>query len=368
MFGAHLYVLISTGYDMKILVVALDWGLGHASRCIPVIEALEKAGVKVVLGTSGRAAALWRQSFPQLLLIELPAYGIRYPFRNMYLNIFLQLPRIVLVAFAEHIKLRRLVKQMNIDAIVSDNRFGCFHTHVPSIFISHQIHIQLPHGWIAWIVNKIHRVIIGCYDECWVPDFADSAISLSGALSHPAKLQNIRYIGPLSRLQAAVVNVKYDIVALLSGPEPQRSIFEAQILEQAGNLPGKTLVVQGKTEENQQRQHLANVDIISHLTAGPLAEAICAARLIICRSGYSSLMDLAQLNKVALLIPTPGQTEQAYLADYWQQKGWALVQQQDALDIRAALEAADTLHPAFEAPAANLLQEATLCLIKASTK
>lgn len=328
---------------MRILVAALDWGLGHAARCITLIEAFEKDGKEVVLGAAGRAAALWKATFPHLPQVSLPAYNIRYPFANMYANMLLQGPRISAVALAEHLMLRQLVAQWKFDAIISDNRFGCFHPDVRSIYITHQIHIPLAQSWAKKRINTAHHALIRRYDECWIPDMPDEADSIAGQLSHPAPAGHSRYIGPLSRLKPGIADINYQTVVLLSGPEPQRTFLEAQVCRQAALLPGKMLIVQGKPENTTPLKSMPRFDIVPHLPAGLLAGAIAGAQLLVARSGYSTLMDFASMGKPALLIPTPGQPEQQYLADYWQQKGWANVQQQAVLDFSTALAQAVSL-------------------------
>lgn len=359
------FLIINKPKTLRTLVAALDWGLGHAARCVPIIEALEKEGREVILGTAGRAAALWKTEFSHLRQVELPAYSIRYPYASMYANMLLQGPRISGVALAEHLLLRRLVARLKIEAIISDNRFGCFHPGVCSIYLTHQIHIPLANAWAGALVNAIHHGVMSCYDECWIPDWPDEAGSIAGKLAHPGPAKGlVRYIGPLSRLHPPAASDSYQVVALLSGPEPQRSIFEALICQQAGLLQVNMLVVQGKPEQAPVVQSMPGYDIVPHLPAPQLAGVIAGAQLLIARSGYSTLMDFARLGKPALLVPTPGQPEQIYLAEYWQQKGWACVQQQHTLNIEKAFDAVRQLGAPMLPGHQVLLQEAVRNLNK----
>jgi len=177
------------------------------------------------------------------------------------------------------------------------------------------------------------------FDECWVPD-AEGADNLSGALSQNEQLKKVKFIGILSRMKPRHLPQKYDCLALLSGPEPQRTFLEMKIVEQAKKLPLQFLIVQGKTEQTRHFFIAKNIEVYSYLTSKELNGTLLASEIVICRSGYSSLMDLVTLKKKAILIPTPGQTEQAYLAKRFFAQGLFWVQSQENLNLKEALEKA----------------------------
>ncbi len=329
----------------KILVAALDWGLGHAARCIPVVRALQQQGVVVWLASSGRALALLRSEFPDLPYLELPAYDIRYHKASMVRSIAGQLFKINRAILKEHFMLRRFVRRHDIDAVISDCRFGCFTRRATCIFITHQLHIRTPNPWLSAAVNAFNRWAIRRYDGLWIPDYSEGVNTLAGALSHPV-LPGGRYIGLLSRMQRLEVQERYEVVAVLSGPEPQRSLLEKIILEQAKQMDIRLLLVQGKPELLQQERTLtegdAAITTIPALGAAVLNGVLSSAGVIIARSGYSTMMDLARIGKPAILIPTPGQTEQEYLAEYWSDKGVFSVWEQAHFDFKKALLEAKT--------------------------
>lgn len=320
----------------RILVAALDWGLGHASRCIPIIDELRRQGAEVFLAASGAAAGLWKLTYPDLPLFALPAYGIRYRWANMYLNMLANAPQMAWAVVAEHIRLRRLVRQYNIDIVISDNRLGCFHPGIRSIYMTHQLHIQAPEPVGRWLINAFHRVVIRQYDECWVPDAAGED-NLAGALSHPPVHPATTYIGHLSRLVRPAIPLAFDIVAVLSGPEPQRSRLEAEILRQLADIAVPSLLIRGAPHARALREVPGHIEVWNFASGEQIAAALAGARLIVCRSGYSTLMDLAAMGRPALLIPTPGQTEQVYLAGYYKNKNFGVVQQQGRLQLDRAL-------------------------------
>lgn len=325
--------------DLKrILVAPLNWGLGHVARCIPLITALERMGAEVLLASDGVALHLLRAEFPHLPAFELPSYYIRYDSSNMVLNIGRQLPRILYAVRSEQWATERLVREHGIEGIISDNRFGCFSSQARSVVISHQIHLRVPNRPLQWAANQVLRRVLRKFEMIWVPDVA-TVPNLSGALSHPPLPDHeVRYIGPLSRLHPYDREPEYDVAVVLSGPEPQRSILEARLLEQAMLLPQKFIFIQGKAQAKQHHYVAENVEVVSYLTSGELKEVLAAAEMVVCRSGYSSVMDLAAIGKKALLIPTPGQTEQEYLADFLAEKNLFVAQSQDKIDLETGLK------------------------------
>ncbi len=321
----------------RILVAPLNWGLGHVTRCMPIIDECIRQGAEVWLASDGRAYHLLKKEYPQLPLLQLPAYNIRYGNSSMVVNMALQMPKILWVMRQEQQVLQKYIKKHQIDAVISDNRFGCFSASVPCVFLSHQIHLKIPALMgLGTFAKWNNRRLIQRYYECWVPDFEDEP-NLSGSLSHGKKLANMRFIGPLSRMKPSPANKKYDVIAVLSGPEPQRSYFEDIILKQAQQLPHSFLVVKGKTDSETQTKN-NNIEIVSYMIGHELNKAILSSDIILCRSGYSTLMDLAILGKKnVILVPTPGQTEQEYLAKTFSDKKIFLVENQNTLNLERAL-------------------------------
>lgn len=324
----------------RILIAPLNWGLGHATRCMPIINTLSQLGAEVVIASDGRAAHLLQKEYPHLTHLQLPAYNIRYWSSNMFLNIAPQLPKIQWAMLKEYFKTQKIIKAYNIDAIISDNRFGCFSPKIPSIFLTHQLNIKIPNPLVERLVKWINHFYIKRFDACWIPDIADSK-NLGGSLSHGDFSFPITYLGVLSRMSFFNIDKKYDIAAVLSGPEPQRTILEKKLITQLAQLPYRSILVKGKTNEQENIKYNEHLDIQSFMTANELNDTLLASDLVISRAGYSTIMDLAQLGKKALLIPTPGQTEQEYLAQYFKQSGIFYTQSQEALyletDIPQAL-------------------------------
>ena len=311
----------------RILISPLDWGLGHASRIIPIIDRYIEQGDNVIIAGSGMSLNLLQKQFPSLKSIEIPSFKMKYSAGNSQVwAVAKAFPRLIYYSIKEHKALKRIVKEENIDFIISDNRFGIFHKTVPSAYITHQLLIKLPKGW-AWLepfVAFMHRCIINRFTECWVPDFEDMSNSLAGELSHPNKKpRNVRYIGVLSRFQLGVrseeLGVRNLVLAILSGAEPQRTMLEKELLTSLQDDPHENIIlIQGKVEAEQKVSKVGKVTVYNYMNTEELQEYILKADKIICRSGYSSIMDLHALGKLknATLIPTPGQTEQEYLAEY----------------------------------------------------
>lgn len=255
----------------------------------------------------------------------------------MVWNIGRQLPRIFWAVRSEHREMRRLVAAHGIQGILSDNRYGCFAPGANSVMLSHQLQLRIPGFGLAWTANRILQLALAKFDAIWVPDVAE-APGLSGELSHGAALpDDIRYIGILTRMQDYDREPEYDVAVVLSGPEPQRSILEERLLEQAIYMPHKFIFVQGQTQSKKHYYAADNVEVVSFLTTRELNDVLMASKVMVSRSGYSSVMDLAGLSKKAILIPTPGQTEQEYLADFLAAQNLFVVQRQDDLDLDAGI-------------------------------
>ncbi|MEM8526662.1 MAG: glycosyltransferase [Bacteroidota bacterium] len=323
------------------LITPLNWGLGHATRCIPLIQEFLQKGHQVILASDGRALKLLKIEFPNLKTLELPSYNIFYPQEHFLLRMLLQFPKVIYAIIAEHLAIRKIVRQHGINEILSDNRFGCFHLKCQNIFMTHQINIIIPNHFLQNIIRWINKTWINTFfDQCWIPDVEGSP-NLSGKLSHNIPMRNVPvYIGTLSRMKKLEIVEKYDWVAILSGPEPQRTYLEKKIIKQAkkSRKSYKALIIGGKSEQQQQYEITENIQYISFLSTEALNEAMCAAKVIICRSGYSTIMDLIKTQNSAILIPTPKQTEQEYLAQHFLAQGIFFSQTQEEFDLEYALE------------------------------
>lgn len=310
----------------KVLVCPLNWGIGHASRIIPVIHELIKYNYHIYIAADGFALQLLKQEFPQLRFIKFPSFTITYgKGKSMILPMILQIPGIIIGIMKEHNVLKRLVATYSPDLIISDNRFGLWSRKVYSVYITHQINILLP-GWTCLFkpfINMINRFIISKYNQCWIPDFENDKHNLTGKLSHKVNLpQNAIFIGPLSRFNKYYEKINpagkyiYDLLLIVSGPEPQRTMLEDLLTEEIIKSGYRALIIQGRPGEKQINIITGNITRVSHLSASEFLNVICHSRYIICRSGYSNIMDLVSLGRTAILIPTPGQSEQEYLAGY----------------------------------------------------
>ena len=309
-----------------VLVAAANWGIGHATRMIPLVQRLIHHGLSVHLASSGDALLVLRNAFPGFPFLALPDYRIRYPFPDMLANLLAGSGPLLQAIAREHVLLARYRIDNGVTALVSDARFGCFSRKVPSIYVTHQLMVRYPKSFaIERLARAIHLNFMRPFSAIWVPDWPGED-NLAGTLSAvPGYLQNrTRYIGPLSRMaQRPPAPILWDILAVLSGPEPQRSRLESILKPMLGSYPGRCLLIRGLWTSQRERSREGNLTVVNWLEAEDLAEAIGSAARVVCRPGYSTLMDLAALGKPALLIPTPGQTEQEYLAVRWGDK-WGL--------------------------------------------
>jgi len=304
--------------NKTIFISPIDWGLGHASRCVPLIHELKKNN-RVILGVTELNAFLFDQYFPELEKVTLPSYAISYSkILPLWFKLLLQWPKINKVIKQENDQLHEIVNTYSIDLVISDNRFGLFSKSIESIFITHQLQLKTP--LFSIFANKLNKKHIHCFNEVWVPDFEDVKARLAGDLSRSEGIKlPVKYIGPQSALTISTTHKlqnKFDYLILLSGVEPQRTILEKICLRVFKHSHKKIVLVRGSniTAKNSSQ----NISVIDFVAGDELKDLILHAETVICRSGYSTLMDLCLLNKKQIiLIPTPGQTEQEYLANYW---------------------------------------------------
>lgn len=304
-----------------ILVAPLNWGLGHATRCVPVIRRLLTMDGRVIIAAEGHAKTILQSHFPNLLFIELPTTPIRYPRKgNMTAAMLRQLPSLLNTIRREHRAVQSLISQQNITHIISDNRYGVYSRKVKSVLICHHVNLDLP-SVPPTLLNYLHRSLIHHFDELWIPDFP-VAEKLSGALSNHSLITiPVKYTGVLSRFThpAKVVEKKFDIIALLSGPEPQRTLFEEKVQHYMKGYGNRAMLVRG-IPGKEETVNTNGIIIRSSISDEELTELLHPDTLLVARSGYSTLMDMVALNhSKCLLIPTPGQTEQEYLAGYHRQ-------------------------------------------------
>ncbi|HRN72122.1 MAG TPA: glycosyltransferase [Ginsengibacter sp.] len=330
----------SESRNITVLIAPLDWGLGHATRCIPIIKELYKYTSHIIIAASGLSKHLLQTEFPNAEFISLKGYNLTYP-RNGRLfifKIFTQIPKIIIRKYQEQKQIRKLVKARKIDLIISDNRPGIFHKSIYAVYITHQITVKTGNTLLDSVASGIHQTVIKKFNECWVPDA--EIHGLSGTLSHTSA-RNIcqKFIGPLSRMHFIQVPKVYDYCIILSGPEPQRTILEEKIISQLNDIKNKKKVLLVRGLPGDTKPLIVNSTIIveNHLSATKLNEALCASDIVISRCGYSTIMDLAKLRVPAILIPTPGQAEQEYLGSYLTDKKYFLIRNQSTFSLSEAI-------------------------------
>jgi len=336
------------GMRKTVLITPLNWGLGHATRMVPVIEHLVQRNARVLVAADKRPLEFLKLRFPHIEFIRFPGYEPRYPNNSMIaIHIALSLPLMWQHSRKAHRLLQEIVAEYKVDIVISDNRFECYSAHTYNVFISHQLQIQTK-GWqhiFKPFINKLNYSYIKRYDELWIPDVKDAEKNLSGKLSHVSKfpVSNYHFIGPLSRFESNYGKIQHDnidLLVILSGPEPQRSILADLITKQVYKSQLKTTIIQGKPEENKTTRE-ENITFISHADDTHMAMLIQSAEMIISRPGYTTIMDLCMFGKKAIFIPTPGQTEQAYLAKKMTLEGYCFYENQQSFDLERSYSAAE---------------------------
>jgi uncharacterized protein (TIGR00661 family) len=336
---------------LRFLVCPLDWGLGHAARCIPVIHELIRQNADVYIAGSGSSLQLLEMEFPQLVFKKLDNYEIKYQKKGFSAwRFLLAFPTMFNSLKREHRIVKQLASENKIDVIISDNRYGAYSDKVYSILITHQVYIKsFPLlRFTEPVIHYITKKLISNFDACWVPDDYNTD-NLSGELScKETNSHNIIYTGILSRFKKSVNEnfAVFEILVVLSGPEPQRTILEKIIIEQLSNYKS-VLIVRGITNAPEKKS-VGGITTVNNISTEELNFHLLHSSYIICRSGYSSLMDLAATGRSAIIIPTPGQPEQEYLAKYNHSRMRHFSVGQKDFKIEKALQAYNNLKPVLK--------------------
>ena len=314
----------------KIIVAPLNWGLGHASRCVSIIRFLLKNNFTPIIASDGSALFFLQKEFPDLEFLELPSYHISYS-KNLKWSLFLQIPKVLKAVKKERTVITDFIQKNDVVGIISDNRFGVRSSKTPSIYITHQINVSS--GISTFLTSRIHQKIIAKFDECWIPD--TEKCEFSGKLSFFKNNKiKARYIGVLSRFKMEIFPIVHDVLIILSGIESQRNQLENRLKGEFKNYKGNVILVQGKIEVQQKKSIENNITIYNFLLSEELEKFINQSEIIVCRSGYSSIMDLAVLQKKVFFIPTKNQAEQEYLAEFLNKKKYSPFSSEEKFSIK----------------------------------
>jgi len=333
-YNLHALSMHFTAEDI-VIVAPLYWGLGHATRDIPIIYWLKANCKKVIIASDGAALDLLKREFPDLKIEQLPSYNIRYRFKNIIVNILIGWYSILKAVITENNVARSLTNKYNASIILSDNRLGFYNPQIKSLYMTHQINILHNRPWISWLGTRLHQAFIKKFNHVLIPDYGDIR-ALCPKLSS-GQIKNANWIGPISRIKKLHLQVDNDIVIILSGPEPQRTILEDLLLKQIAQLQTYSIVfVRGSDKSMLYNcDNLKNVSFYNVATGKVIENLLNRSRLLIARSGYTTIMDIHHLDIKAIWIPTPGQTEQEYLAQvHSAQKNYLSIRQDYINDLK----------------------------------
>lgn len=299
---------------MKILISPLPWGYGHALRLIPIIFAVKK-NHSVIVATNSELKKIILKNIPDIEVIEVPSVKIFYASNGFlfYISMFLNAFKILILFFKNRLWLKNFLKKNSIDLIISDNNYGFYSKKIRSILIVHHINIILKPPFLNTFVNCVNKFFINKFDEILIPD--DPFLRFTQHLSNPDTLKiPFSYIGICSQFQ--ILNNKnyyltqYEVACILSGPEPQKSLLESIFIKTFSKTNLKTIIVGASVTKIIS----ANLVVMPFSDSNFLKYIIQSSKIVVARAGYSTIMDLIYLKKTAILIPTPYQTEQIYLA------------------------------------------------------
>ena len=321
----------------------LNWGLGHASRSLPLIKKYLSSGHDVVVASDGEALSMLRRELPDQMVLQLPGYGILYDSRYMPYNMLKHGPGMLKTMKAEHELTKAIVNRHEIDCIISDNRYGCYHPEVPAALMTHQLQVFTGQKLLDVYIRRQIRSWCRKFTEVWIPDQSPPN-NITGEMSD-VDIQPVPkyYLGVISELECIPHTGQYDAVAVISGPEPQRTHFEQLVTRQLSGLPGKYAIVCGKPAEDEKIREEKNLTIFPYMSRAELSSLLDQTEVVISRSGYTTMMDLAKTGHKAILCPTPGQYEQIYLADRLANLGQCIYTRQENLNLSLALQEVHTV-------------------------
>jgi spore coat polysaccharide biosynthesis predicted glycosyltransferase SpsG len=356
----------------NILICPLEWGLGHAARMIPLAGELNARGYSIIIGSGEEHLELFRKEFPGIKCILFTGFKTTYSrLLPQYIHIMFKLPSLLYHSVKEHYVLKKIIRENDIDIVISDNRFGLWNRDIVSVYVTHMPRIPFPKLFrpLEFTGVLFHKAVIRKYSLCFIPDMPGK-VNLSGRLSHDVHLPgNVIYTGILSRFMQeketieSKQNHEKHVTIILSGPEPQRTMLRERLTELFRGHPGSYIFLEGKPLLTTQEKPVSgNMLFYNHLPSNLMKHLVKESSSIICRSGYSTLMDLVALNCSALIIPTPGQTEQEYLASYLAGKGWFSTVAQREMNKETCLQPIQPKWPD------NIVKESRQLLLKALDK
>lgn len=325
---------------MKVLVAPLDWGLGHATRCVPVVREFLRQGAAVELAVVNANASFFKEVFPDVPQHLAPSYGIVYPKHgyNMALWLVKNSAHLNMVMLREHAFAEQMVKKNGFDVLFSDNRFGFYSSKAYNVYMTHQRRIAFPQALSTFegVGQMWHSRIMKKFDEVWVPDL-ETAPGYAGNMSHVEHCPvPVKFVGPLSRFENSVQCKKdVNVVAVVSGVEPARTRFEEKLREALRKTPGKHVMILGKPSAGAKNWKEGNIEYFNHLPTDEFAKMVGRAEWVVSRGGYSTIMDMAVLGAKCICVPTPGQYEQIVLSKNLAQMGYVAKIDEDDLNEKS---------------------------------
>jgi UDP:flavonoid glycosyltransferase YjiC (YdhE family) len=309
---------------MRVLFGIHNWGLGHATRDIVLIDEILRRGHSVDIISSGRAMKILKERYrkscryfdvPDLYPLYMDKRFSNFKFAVHITNVIKSLKQARKIS-------EKIIARGRYDKVISDCRMDVYDREDNSYLINHQIRFNLPFIFED-ITEKLYAPVMRYYRYIIVPDSEKNG--LSGKLSHDLKYidkKRIRYIGILSFLKKQAVAQEIDYFISLSGPEFARKDLEKKMLSQVKGLRGKIVIAGGNPDSSVKKAN-KHVTFYSYLNQAQQEEVMNAARFVIARGGYTTIMELVELEKKGvLLIPCPNQSEQEYLAELYEKKKW----------------------------------------------
>ena len=327
--------LIKSIKHSRILLSPLNWGLGHVSRTVPIIQWLLANENEVIICCDESQERFYRNYFPEIWYVPHEGYPFKFKGNgNWTLDILKTFSALHLFLKDEKRRVKDLVEKFNPDLIISDQRFGFISKKVKSVIISHQVNLPVS-NWNL-LARVWNRKLLSKFNEVWIPDTIEQ--EFSGELSN-GNLKNKHFIGNCSRFknvlkENSMSKVKqYKYLGIISGPAP----YNKQLLDlliKKMELSNQKVVVIIPEELYDESLNSELITAISSPSHKEFIELLLESKIVISRAGYSTLMDLVETKNEGILIPTPGQAEQEYLSEFHKNhKSWTFKTEDEFLDM-----------------------------------
>ncbi|MEK6968538.1 MAG: glycosyltransferase [Nanoarchaeota archaeon] len=334
---------------MHFVFVISNYGLGHATRMLPVIMKLIEQGEKVTIVAKGNSLLMLKNELGDASNYELMQYEVPLKFSDKGFSMFETLkagPSFISLISSQKKWLENFSAKEKIDRVIADGEIGYHLKNKKSFFVNNQLRL-LPGSLLGDGTELLTDVFSKGFEKVIVPD--DENGTLGGLLTSKTRFydkKRLAYVGILSSIRKKNVVRNVDYFISISGPGISKEVFTRQVMEQLHLLKGKVVVALGRPDLKEIASK-GNAKIYPYLNRKQQESFLNKAKLVISRSGYTTMMELAEIDKKAFFIPTLNHPEQEYLAKFQKNSGRFHYSKQDSFNFKEDIDEAKQ-YPGFK--------------------